>query len=329
MDLAGWAACATMELRVVPFTKEFVQMHLKRISLSLGAVVLIVGLLAACSSSSPTATLAPVASSSAQASTAPSAAAAAAAAPTATRAASPTTAASTAGSPTTGSPTVATPAGSPTRAAAPATPGTPGAGTPTASFTPSQGYVRLGGQASHRQNWALTGFTVGGLSGNLKPVYDVVGVNQKVVLPDVAGVTLEAYNIGGVISVPNPAGGFVTADPSNPLTVPAQALFALPNVLIFSLAPVNATYTQQGTQQVNGKTTIAFRAQVTLADLGFVSPTLQGQAGTATTTVYLDSTTGILIALESTVKSNTTATTATARLDVTDIGTVPPVAVPK
>ncbi|MFN8513500.1 MAG: hypothetical protein U0232_10890 [Thermomicrobiales bacterium] len=307
-------------------------MHLKRLSLTIGGLALIVGLLAACGSS-PTATLAPVASASARASSAPSAAASAGASAS-TSAASPTVARSaspSAGSSTTGSPT--TTSASPTRAASPSTsgtPGTPGAGTPTTGFVPSQGYIRLGGQASHRQKWAFTGFTIGGLSGDLKPTYDVVGANRKVVLPDVAGVSLEAYQVGGVISVPNPVGGgFVTADASNPLTVPAQALFTLPDMLVFSLAPVNASYTQQGTQQVNGKTTIAYRTQVTIADLSFVSPTLQGQAGTATTTVYLDSTTGILIAMESTVKSNTSATTATARLDVTDINAVPAIAVPK
>lgn len=306
-------------------------MHLKRLSLTLGGLALIVGLLAACGGS-PTATLAPVASSSARASSAPSAAASAGASAS-TSAASPTVARSAgpSASSTTGSPT--TTSASPTRAASPATsgtPGTPGAGTPTTGFVPSQGYIRLGGQASHRQKWAFTGFTIGGLSGDLKPTYDVVGANRKVVLPDVAGVSLEAYQVGGVISVPNPVGGgFVAADASNPLTVPAQALFTLPDQLVFSLAPVNASYTQQGTQQVNGKTTIAYRTQVTIADLGFVSPTLQGQAGTATTTVYLDSTTGILIAMESTVKANSSATTATARLDVTDINAVPAIAVPK
>jgi hypothetical protein len=282
-------------------------MHRKRFSLSFGGLILALGLLAACGSS-PTATLAPVASSSAAPASAASAAPAAAASPTATRSARPTT----------GTPTVAS-----------ATPGTPGAGTPTAGFTPSQAYVRLQGQPSHRQKWAFTGFTVGGLSGDLKPTFDVVGNNRKVVVPDVAGVTLEAYQVGGAISVQNPLGGFVAADASNPLTVPVQALFDLPNALIFNLVPVTGSYTQQGTQTVNGKTTIAYRTQNTFADLGFVSPTLQGQAGTGTTTVYLDSATGVLIALESTIRSNVSATTATARLDVTDIGAVPAIAVPK
>jgi hypothetical protein len=300
-------------------------MHRKRFSLSFGGLILALGLLAACGSS-PTATLAPVASSSAAPASAASAAPAAAASPTATRSASPTTGTPTVASPTTGSPTTAA---SPTRAAAPATPGTPGAGTPTAGFTPSQAYVRLQGQPSHRQKWAFTGFTVGGLSGDLKPTFDVVGNNRKVVVPDVAGVTLEAYQVGGAISVQNPLGGFVAADASNPLTVPVQALFDLPNALIFNLVPVTGSYTQQGTQTVNGKTTIAYRTQNTFADLGFVSPTLQGQAGTGTTTVYLDSATGVLIALESTIRSNVSATTATARLDVTDIGAVPAIAVPK
>jgi hypothetical protein len=224
----------------------------------------------------------------------------------------------------------ASPAATPTRAGAPATPGTPGAGTPTAGFVPSQAYIRLQGQASHRQNWAFTGFTIGGLSGDLKPVYDVVGTSRKVVLPDVAGIDLEAYQVGGKISVPNPiGGGFVAADESNPLTAPAQALFGLPDTLVFNLAPVNAVYTQQGTQSLNGRTTIAYRTQVALADLALISPDLQGQSGTATTTVYLDSTTGILIALESTIQPSAGGATATARLDVTDIGQVPAIAVPQ
>lgn len=303
-------------------------MHRKRTTLSFGGMVVAMGLLVACGAS-PTATLAPVSSA------APSAAA------VATTAASSRPAASSSASPAVSSPAVAsptraatpaTPAGSPTRAASPGTPGTPGtpgAGTPTAGLSPSQAYVRLSGQASHRQRWAFTGFTVAGLSGNLSPVFDVVGNNRKVTLPDVAGITLEAYQIAGKISVPNPlGGGYVAADPSNPLSAPAQALFGLPDSLIFTLAPVNATYTQQGTQTVNGRTTTVYRAQVPLADLGFVSPTLQGQTGTAMTMIYLDSAQGFLVALESTIQSGAAGTAATARLDVTDVGQVPAIALP-
>ena len=305
----------------------------KRMSLSIGILILAMGLLAACGAS-PTATLAPVSSAapSAAGSAAPSAAAtSAASSPGATRAASPVVSTPSTGSPTVGTPTRAaspgTPTGSPTRAA---TPGTPGAGTPTSGFSPSQAYVRLGGQPSHRQRWNFTGFTVAGLSGNLAPVFDVVGNSRKVSLPDVAGITLEAYQIGGVISVPNPiGGGYAAADPSNPLAAPAQALFALPDVLIFTLAPVNASYTQQGTQTVNGRTTLVYRAQVPLADLGFVSPALQGQTGMAMTTLYLDSTLGYLVALESTIQAGTSGTAATARLDVTDVGQVPEIVLPQ
>lgn len=304
----------------------------KRMSLSIGTTVLAMGLLAACGAS-PTPTLAPASSA------APSAAGSAApgattttvvGSPVTTRSASPVVSTPAVGSPTAGTPTRAatpgTPVGSPTRAA---TPGTPGAGTPSAGFSPSQGYVRLTGQPSHRQRWNFTGFTVAGLSGNLAPVFDVVGNNRKVTLPDVAGITLEAYQIGGVISVPNPiGGGYAAADPSNPLAAPAQALFGLPDTLIFTLAPVNASYTQQGTQTVNGRTALVYQAQVPLADLGFVSPALQGQSGMAMTTLYLDSTLGYLVGLESTIQAGTSGTVATARLDVTDVGQVPAIALP-
>lgn len=303
-------------------------MRIKRIGLSFGGLLLAAGLLSACSGTAATATLAPVTTPAAVATT--GATTTTAATTSTPRAASPTTGATTpvaSSSPT----RVASPVGSPTRAASPgATPGTPTSGTPTSGFLPSQAYTRLQGQPSHRQRWSFTGFTIAGLSGNLAPVYDVNGNNRKVTLPNVAGVNLEAYQIAGAISVADPVnGGYVAADPSNPLSIPAQALFSLPDTLIFTLAPVNATYTTQGTQTINGRTVVAYRTQTQLADLGFVSPTLQGQSGTATTTIYLDSAQGFLVALESTVASSSAATTATARLDVTDINQVPAIAVPK
>lgn len=294
-----------------------------RLKTSLGGLCLALSMLVACGDSA-TATLAPV--------TTP--ASSSAASPTTARAASPV--ASGAASPTAATPTraasPATPGASPTRPGTPGTPGTPGAGTPTAGLNPSQAYVRLSGQTSHRQRWNFTGFTIAGLSGNLAPTFDVAGNNRKVTLPDVAGLTLEAYQVGGVISVPNlVGGGYSTADPSNPLSQPAQALFGLPDTLIFTLAPVNATYTAQGTQTVNGRTATVYRAQVPLADLGFVSPTLQGQSGTANTTIYVDNAQGFLVGLESTIQSATATagTAATARLDVTDVGQVPAITVPK
>lgn len=304
-------------------------MRIKRFGVSFGGLLLSMGLLAACGSTAatvPTATPAASTQASASASGAATTTVASSAAP---RSANPSSAASSAAVATPSS--AATPIGSPTRATAPgATPGTPTSGTPSSSFTPAQAYTRLQGQPSHRQRWAFTGFTIAGISGNLMPVFDVVGNNRKVILPNVAGVNLEAYQVAGTISVANPVGGgFVAADPTNPLSVPAQALFALPDTLIFTLAPVNTTYTQQGTQSVNGRTVLVYRTQVALTDLGFISPTLQGQSGSAATMVYLDSTQGFLIALESTITSNTAATTATARLDVTDIGQVPAIAVPK
>ncbi len=301
-------------------------MLIKRLGISFGGVLLSIGLLSACGA---TATPTPVAVTTPAAVATTGTSATVAVTSSTPRAASPTTAPGTASAATPSS--AATPLASPTRAAAPgATPGTPTSGTPTSGFTPAQAYVRLQGQPSHRQRWSFTGFTVAGLSGNLAPVYDMAGNNRKVTLPNVAGINLEAYSIAGAISVADPiGGGFVAAEPTNPLTVPAQALFSLPDTLIFSLAPVNAAYTAQGTQTVNGRTVLAYRTQIALADLGFISPTLQGQSGTATTVIYLDSTQGYLVALESTIASSSAATTATARLDVTDIGQVPTIAVPK
>ncbi len=266
-----------------------------------------------------------------------------------TRAATTTTGAAV----TTARTTTAAPAGT-TRTAAPATatrPASPLAGTavrpgsPTATRVGSPTVVRTGSPTtgavppnlavlnlqrldSSRQAWNFAGFTVGGFSGNLSPVYEYNSGNQKVTA-SAGGTSIEAYLVGGNFFVQNPlGGGYIQADSSNPLAAPVQALFAAPNAILTNLIPASANFTRAGTETVNGQQTTKYTANVELANLGFVNPALQGQRGTAATQVWVDNSRGYIVALESNITGTGVDANTRARLDVTNVGQVPPITVP-
>lgn len=306
--------------------------------LGLGGLAAGLTILAACGAS-PTATTAPT--------TAPTTAAArtvTAAAPVA----SPTTAASTATrttvtSPATTTRTATTSVGTATRTTTPGTGAagtavrtTPGAGTATRTGSPTAGAVappqavtNLQRLDNSQQAWVFSGFTVAGLTGDLRPVFEYNGGNRKVTL-SAAGTNVEGYRVGGTLYARAPVVGVVPADASNPLTAPVTALFAAPDAILAALVPANATYTAAGTETVNGRQATRYNATIALTDLAFVNPALAGQRGTATTSVWVDNAQGVVVALESNIRSEGAApTTATARLDVTNIGQTPAITVPR
>lgn len=277
--------------------------------------------LAAVSTTAPTASVRPSTAPSAAASVAPSVAPSAAVATRTTGAATTTTTTgATATRAATASVATATRAGSPvasvTRTAA------------TGTVLPPQAVTNLQQIGNSRQAWVFTGFSVAGLSGNLNPVFEYNGGNQKVTL-SAGGANLEAYQVGGNLYVNTPIVGVVQADASNPLAAPAQTLFTTPQALLTALVPAGATYTAAGTESINGRTATRYTANVALNDLGFVNPALAGQSGTAATTVWVDTAQGYLVALASNITSSTAGTTATARLDVTNVGQTPAIAVPR
>ncbi|CAA9574062.1 MAG: hypothetical protein AVDCRST_MAG18-2333 [uncultured Thermomicrobiales bacterium] len=297
--------------------------------LALGGLSVGMTVLAACGAS-PTATTGPAATTAAttaaataRPSTAPAASATIApAGVTRTASASVTTPAATATRATTPAAATATRAGTVTSGTATRT------GSPTALVTPSQAVSNLQRLDNSRQTWAFTGFTVAGLSGNLNPVFEYNGGNQKVTLA-AGGTNLEAYQVGGVLYVRAPIGGVIQADASNPLAAPAQTLFATPAALLTALVPANTSYTVAGTETINGLQATRYTASVALTDLGFVNPALAGQGGTAATTVWVDTTQGVLVALQSNITAAGSNTAATARLDVTQIGQTPAIVVPR
>ncbi len=300
--------------------------------LAMGSLALGMTVLAACGATpDPTATLAPVSTLAPTASTRPSTApsAAASTAPSAVVATRTTGAATTTTATTTG----ATATRAATTSAATAT----RAGSPVASATrtatsgtilPPQAATNLQQIGNSRQSWVFSGFTVAGLSGDLRPIFDYNGGNQKVAL-SAGGTNLEAYQVGGNLYVSTPLVGVVQADGSNPLTAPAQTLFATPQALLAVLLPANATYTASGSVSINGRMAIPYNANVALNDLGFVDPSLAGQSGTAATTAWVDTAQGYLVALTANITSNTAGTTATVRLDVTNVGQTPAITVPR
>lgn len=303
-----------------------------------GGLALGLTALAACSTS-PTATLAPVSTAAptvaSRPSTAPSAAASLA--PSASPSAAIISATPSGATPTSiiisATPSSATPTSAATSSIATAT----RAGSPVASVTraavagvvmPPQAVAKLQQIDNSRQAWIFSGFTIAGLSGDLRPVFEYNGGNQKVTLT-ASGTNLEAYQVGGTLYVNAPIVGVVQADGSNPLAASAQTLFATPTALLTALVPSNVPYTATGTETVNGRQATRYTASVTLPDLGVVDPSLAGQSGSAATTAWVDNEQGYLVALNANITSNSSNTTATARLDVTNVGQVPPITVPR
>jgi len=303
-----------------------------RTILATGGLALGLTALAACGSTAePTSTLAPAST------TAPTTAVRPSTAPSATASSAPSVAPSAAVATRTTSATVATPSGATaTRAATSSVATATRAGSPVASATrsagtvlPPQAVANLQQIGNSRQAWVFSGFTVAGYSGDLRPVFEYNGGNQKVAVTT-AGTNIEAYQVGGTLYVNTPIVGVVQADASNPLATPAQTLFATPGTLFSALVPSNATYTPAGTESINGRMAMRYTASVNLPDLGFVNPTLAGQSGTAATTIWVDTEQGYLVALNSDISTSGTAnTTASARLDVTNVGQVPAITVPR
>lgn len=304
----------------------------------IGGLLLALGLLAACGGTATTDTPVPPAAtaSTPAATTAPAATtrtvAATAVAPVATRA---TTAAAATATRTTTAPA----AGTATRATTVATGATRTASPGTAGPTPAQAYRNLRALPNSRQQWVFTGFTlVPGVSGELRPTYEYNGNNQRVVVTAAGAPVTEAYSIDSRLYGQNPiGGGFIELNASNPLAAPVQVLFDTPDAILTTLIPAGAAFTPTGndrdhTAMVNGRQVTRYTATTVLTDLGFVNPSLRGQRGTAATAVFVDNQQGYIVALESDIRADATTgggANARARLDVSDVGQVGPIAVPR
>ena len=257
----------------------------------------------------------------------------------------------------TGSPAVQTtppPAVSPTVRGTPAIAGTPATpATPAVArlAEPEEVYRNLQALGNYRLTLNLSGFAVAGTrSDDVTVVYEY---NQDAVYGRViSGGTqvFEAYRIGDRLYVTNPAtGGFVETDPGNPLAQPAQAFFGLPETILTTLTPATANYQATATETVNGRQATRYVDTIEIANLGFIDPSLQGQRGTAETTLWITTLPGaaspavggtpspavrgtgnVLVAADAVFRTAAGGDpVARLRLDVTDIGQVDPITPPR
>lgn len=209
---------------------------------------------------------------------------------------------------------------------------TRGTASPTSgAVPPGQAYLNLQRLDNHRQMWVFNGFALGGLSGEIRVIYEFNGNNQHLVVNSAGATATEAYRIGDRFYTRAPVGGFVESDASSPLAAPAQTLFDVPKTILTNLIPPTAQFAPSGTETVNGRAATRYTGNVALADLGFVNPSLQGQRGTSATTIWVANDGGYIVATEAAITTEAASATGVARLrlDVTDVGQVGPITPPR
>ncbi|MDP9373363.1 MAG: LppX_LprAFG lipoprotein, partial [Chloroflexota bacterium] len=199
------------------------------------------------------------------------------------------------------------------------------------AVAPAQAYQNLQARDNRRETWQFSGIAISGVSGDFTVTYDFNGGNQRMVAQSGGNTVLEAYRIGGQLFTRNPlGGGYIATDASNPLSQPVQQLFELPRTILTNLIPPDAKYTAAGIETVNGRAATRYTGNVNFANLGVLNPSLQGQSGTSVTTIWVANEGGYIVATEANVQASAggTANATRARLDVTEVGTVPAISVP-
>ncbi len=152
------------------------------------------------------------------------------------------------------------------------------------------------------------------------------GGNQRIRFDDGTGQIQEVYRIGGKTYV-------VTGGQASEVTSPPLA-FTLPDLLYTNLtAPGVTTFTAAGGEQVNGRATTKYTGTGQLAGLSgnpLLAAALGNAAGEITGTIWVDAQQGFLVAAD--LRVNVTAPqtgTVTLQMDVTQVGQVGPIALPR
>jgi hypothetical protein len=164
-----------------------------------------------------------------------------------------------------------------------------------------------------------------GIGNTLTYVIDANGGNQKIVIDDGTGMKQVGYKVGGkTYLVQN---GQATEVTSLPL------LFTLPDLLYNTLtAPGVMTFTPAGIDRVNGRAATKYNGTGQLARLAsnpIFALALPNAQGDISGPIWVDSQDNFLVAAELTINVTAPQTgTAKLRLDVTQVGQVPPITVP-
>ncbi len=226
----------------------------------------------------------------------------------------------------------------PTATAAP-TPGTP---TPPApphgpAGTPATARSATLQLPNRRETWVLTGvatapFGIRTIGGELLAVFEHDDDAAHATLSAGGVELLDVYRAdGGRTYVSDPLGGYVVAEPGDPLERPAGIFLGLPEALLTLVTPEDAPYRVVGATTVAGEAATRYTAEVPLADLGVLAPALRGQGGSATVTLALGDRGDRLLAGEMAFRTGDAggAPVATARFTIGDIDQVAPITAPR
>ena len=255
--------------------------------------------------------------------------------PTATRtsAPSPTAARAAATPPPATSPTATRPAAaSPARVGSPGTPGSPRPPLASPIANPAavvSAFDNLKRLDSYHLEIRATGLDriVPGAGSSLTITTDYYRGDQRTVIEGAPGGKQEAYKIGDRVYLVDP-NGQVTEPPSMPL------LFTLPDLLYLNLtSPGITTFTQAGSEQVNGRTTTRYNGTGNLARLAanpLLAGALAGATGEIRATVWVDAQAGFLVAADLAIETTAPqAGTARMRMDVTGVNQGNPIRPPR
>ncbi len=190
-------------------------------------------------------------------------------------------------------------------------------------------FANLGRVDSYRLDIKVTGLSALiplGVGDALGYTTEASGGNQRVRFDDGTGQIQEVYRIGGKTYV-------VTGGQPGEVTSPPLA-FTLPDLLYSNLtAPGVTTFTAAGSEQVNGRATTKYTGTGQLAGLSgnpLFAALLANAAGAISGTIWVDAQQGFLVAAD--LRVNVTAPqtgTVTLRMDVTQVGQVGPIALPR
>ncbi len=218
------------------------------------------------------------------------------------------------------------PAATATRASSSPVVGTPSAPNPAAV---TAAYTTLQKQSSYHLEIKVVGLgslLPLGIGNTLTYTIDANGSDQKIVIDDGSGTTQEGYRVGGkTYLVTN---GQAVESTSLPL------LFTLPDLLYSSLTAQGVmTFTLSGDEQMNGRSTVKYQGNGSIARLAanplfaLALPNAQGEVHGP---LWVDKTENFLVAADFTITLTTPqAGTAKMRLDVTRVGQVGPITLPR
>ena len=219
-----------------------------------------------------------------------------------------------------------------TGVAAPGSPRPSGTGTAAPVANPAavtSAYANLQRLDSYRLDITASGLNAlipFGVGDALTYKIEARGGNQRVTITDGAGGTQEAYRVGGKNYLV--AAGQVTEVAALPL------IFTLPELLYTNLtAPGATTFTAAGNERVNGRATTRYNGNGQLATLAgnpLLAAALGNARGEIAGTIWVDTSDNFLVAGD--LQVNVAAPqpgTAKLRLDVTQVGQVGPIELPR